>query len=403
MTDKADKALLPAGMSDVLAPDAAFEASVLDRLLADFSGHGYVRVDPPLIEFEESLLTGIGAGLAGQTFRLMDPESQKMMGVRADMTPQVARIASARLGHAPRPLRLSYAGQILRVRGSQLRPERQFTQAGAELIGAEGAAADTEVIVMAAGALGRLGVAGLSCDLGLPTLVPDFCRGGPAGDGGDPKLQARLRQALDRKDAAAVADLSGELGEDMAIQLAAMLAAAGPAADTLKTLGGLGLEGPARAGADLLGDVVDRVRASLPDLTMTIDPVENRGFEYHTGVTFTFFAKGVRGELGNGGRYQANGGTGGGAGDGKDGEAATGFTLFMDTVLRAVAPPEALPCVYLPVATAVKDAAKLRSEGWITVAGLEDAADAEAEAARLGCSHVVDGGKPREIKNPNKE
>ena len=126
MTDKADKALLPAGMSDVLAPHAQFEASVLEQLMEWFAGHGYDRVAPPLIEFEEALLTGIGAGLAGQTFRLMDLESQRMMGVRADMTPQIARIAAARLAKSPRPLRLSYAGSVLRVSGSQLRPERQF-------------------------------------------------------------------------------------------------------------------------------------------------------------------------------------------------------------------------------------------------------------------------------------
>ena len=150
MTDFSDKALLPAGLSDVLAPDAAFEASVLERLLDWFSRHGYDRVKPPLVEFEDGLLTGTGAGLSEQTFRLMDPVSQKMMGVRADITPQVARIAATRLTRAPRPLRLSYAGQVLRVRGSQLRPERQFTQAGAELIGASETAADAEVIQMAA-------------------------------------------------------------------------------------------------------------------------------------------------------------------------------------------------------------------------------------------------------------
>ena len=92
MSENADKGLLPAGLFDVLAPDAAFEASVLERLLADFAAHGFDRVAPPLIEFEDSLLTGIGAGLAEQTFRLMDPESQKMMGVRADMTPQVLEV-----------------------------------------------------------------------------------------------------------------------------------------------------------------------------------------------------------------------------------------------------------------------------------------------------------------------
>ncbi|MEE8351272.1 MAG: ATP phosphoribosyltransferase regulatory subunit, partial [Rhodospirillales bacterium] len=115
MTDKADKALLPAGLSDVLAPDAAFEASVLERLMACFAGHGYDRVEPPLIEFEECLLTGLGEGMGEQTFRIMDPESHKMMGVRADMTPQIARIAAARLSKTPRPLRLSYAGDVLRV------------------------------------------------------------------------------------------------------------------------------------------------------------------------------------------------------------------------------------------------------------------------------------------------
>jgi len=206
MTDNTDKGLLPAGLSDVLAPDAAFEASVLERLLADLAAHGFDRVAPPLIEFEDSLLTGIGAGLAEQTFRLMDPESQKMMGVRADMTPQVARIAARRLSKAPRPLRLSYAGQVLRVRGSQLRPERQFTQVGAELIGPDEAAADAEVIVLAAGALGNLDIADLSIDLGLPKLVAAVL--GNAGD--NSKSKARLRQALDRKDAAAVA----QLGDD---------------------------------------------------------------------------------------------------------------------------------------------------------------------------------------------
>ncbi|MCH7936114.1 MAG: ATP phosphoribosyltransferase regulatory subunit [Proteobacteria bacterium] len=390
MTNFADKGLLPAGFSDVLAPDAQFGASVLNRLLACFSGNGYDRVEPPLIEFEEGLLTGIGAGLAEQTFRLMDPESQRMMAVRADITPQVARIAQARLAKAPRPLRLSYAGQVLRVRGSQLRPERQFMQVGAELIGAAGPAADAEVIAMAAGALIELGVAELSCDLGLPALVPAV-----SGDA-EPSLRAKLRQALDRKDAAAVASLGGELGEALTETLAAMLSAAGPAAETLDALGGLGLEGDAEDGRKLLADVVDRVRAARPDLKLTIDPVENRGFEYHTGVTFTFFAKGVRGELGNGGRYAANGD------DANGGEPATGFTLFMDTVLRALPAPEPAPRVFLPAATPAEEAAKLRAEGWIAVAGLEEGADAETEAKRLACSHLLEGGKIKKIGKKKK-
>src|SRR5690606_22782545 len=141
----AEKALLPAGLRDILPPDAAFEAAAVGRVMACFAAHGYEQVKPPLIEFEDGLLAGPGAALAAETFRLMDPVSQRMMGVRADMTLQVARIAASRLRNLPRPLRLSYAGQVLRVAGSQLRPERQFGQAGVELIGAASAAADAEV------------------------------------------------------------------------------------------------------------------------------------------------------------------------------------------------------------------------------------------------------------------
>ena len=105
MTEFGDQALLPAGFQDVLPPQAAQEAAAIERLIACFAGHGYERVKPPLLEFEETILAGAGAAVAQQTFRLMDPVSQRMMGLRADMTPQVARIAATRLGQTPRPRR----------------------------------------------------------------------------------------------------------------------------------------------------------------------------------------------------------------------------------------------------------------------------------------------------------
>lgn len=128
MTDLERKALLPAGLRDILPPEAGFEAEICETLAADFGSHGYDRVKPPLVEFEDSLTSGAGAAVSADTFRLMDPVSQRMMGVRADMTTQVARIALTRLTDTPRPLRLSYTGEVLRVRGTQLRPERQFAQ-----------------------------------------------------------------------------------------------------------------------------------------------------------------------------------------------------------------------------------------------------------------------------------
>ena len=370
MDQENNKALLPAGLQDLLPPEAAREARVVESLQACFAAQGYERVKPPLIEFEEALLSGAGAALAHQTFRLMDPVSQRMMGLRADITTQVARIAASRLAAAPRPLRLCYAGQVLRIRGSQLRPERQFGQAGAELVGAETAAAEAEVILLAWEALAGLGVVGLSVDLTLPTLVP-----GLMAELG--LAQPELRHALDRKDAAEVERLAGADGA----ALVALLRATGPADEAVAALRRLTLPAEARQQIDRLEEVVALLAAAAPDLAVTVDPVEHRGFEYQTGLSFVVFAGGVRGELGRGGRYEIDGG--GGA------ESAIGVTLYMDTVLRAVPAEAPTGRLFLPAGTPAETARRLRGEGWVTLAGLDPKAEAKAEARRLGCSHVL--------------
>jgi ATP phosphoribosyltransferase regulatory subunit len=385
MTESGERALLPPGMNDLLPPNAAFEAATVESLIAAFAAQGYERVKPPLLEFEETLLGGVGISMAGQTFRLMDPISHRMLALRADMTLQIARIATTRLGHMARPLRLCYAGQVLQVSGSQLRSQRQVGQVGCELIGGHGAAADGEIITLAAQSLAALGVRGLSVDLNLPPLVPVICQ----EFGLDADQIGRLRAALDRKDAAGVTALGGPAAK----LLGALLAAAGPARKSLAVLSALDL--PAAAAQDVarLKEVAALVEAVAPDLKITIDPVENRGFEYHTGVTFVLFALGVRGELGRGGRYRA-GQTGNGSGMASPGEPSTGFTLFMDTVLQALPEPKPGRRLFVPYGIAATEAQRLRAEGWVTVAGLTpDAADAAAEARRLNCTHVLAAGK----------
>src|ERR1700746_987875 len=133
MNDAPHPALLPIGMHDLLPPEAESQAHRRAPRMTRLAAHGYERVKPPLVEFEETLFSGAVAAMATATFRTMDPISHRMIGVRADMTPQIARIAATRLGNAPRPLRLSYAGQVLRVTGSQIRPEPQSGQVGADL------------------------------------------------------------------------------------------------------------------------------------------------------------------------------------------------------------------------------------------------------------------------------
>lgn len=365
-------ALLPAGLRDQLPPHAEIEAASVGRLMAAFAGHGYQRVAPPMIEFEDGLLAGTGSSMSEQTFRLMDPDTQRMMGLRADMTPQVARIAGTRLVNAPRPLRLSYAGQCLRVRGNQLAPDRQILQAGIELIGPDSPAADAEIVVVGAEALAALGLNRVSFDLALPVLVPTLLEEA----GITASAAAKLTHALDRKDAAAVA----RHGESLAGILTGLLQAAGPLDTALNALASAPLPPRSAALAARLAATVQAIAARMPGLRLTLDPIECRSFRYHTGVTVTLYAPGRQEELGRGGRYLCGGD-----------EPATGLTLFPDAVLRA-APGRALaPRVFVPYGKTDAGAA-IRAAGFATIAGLAPVADDITEARRLLCTHILHDG-----------
>jgi ATP phosphoribosyltransferase regulatory subunit len=308
----------------------------------------------------------------------MDPDSQRMLGVRADTTPQVARIANTRLAGAPRPLRLSYAGQCLRVRGSHLAPDRQVAQAGIELIGSDAAEADAEIVLAGAEALAAIGLTHVSFDLTMPTMAGLLLD----SETFTPQSRAALAHALDRKDVAAVTALGGSL----AATLTALLLAAGEATPALKALSEAALPPEARALADRLAAVVAAIRARAPALRLTIDPLEFRGFRYHTGPCITVYALGHQQELGRGGRYVSG-----------EREPATGLTLFPDAILEVATSPALRPRLFLPHGCAAETAARFRHDGFATVSALDEpspggAPSHEDEARRLLCTHVMRDG-----------
>ena len=367
--------LLPAGLRDLLPPEAETEAAAVEAVMSVFTAHGYQRVKPPLLEYEDSLLAGSGGAVAEQTFRLMDPNTQRMMGVRADMTPQVARLAATRLRNAPRPLRLSYAGQCLRVRGTQLAPDRQVAQAGIELIGPDLPEADAEVVLVGAEALAAIGLTRVSIDLTLPAMTPallDSARCDLAG-------REHLVHALDRKDAAEVARYGGS----QAGLLTELLLTAGPADVALATLAAAPLPSAARALAERLTATVRAIHARAPELCLTLDPLEFRGFRYETGVCATVYALDRPEELGRGGRYLTG-----------NGEPATGLTLFPDAMLRAAPARQPRPRIYVPFGRPDAPFARLRGQGFATVSALFPAESPEADAHRLGCTHILRDGVP---------
>lgn len=377
MTDAATRALLPEGLHDTLAPRAELESAAVAGLLSCFASQGYEQIAPPLVEFEDSLLAGVGAAEGRRMFRLMDPASHRMMGVRTDMTTQVARVATTRLAAAHRPLRLCYAGQVLRVESGKLRSEREFGQAGIELIGTASTGAEAEVLLLAAEALRAVGATDFTVDLTVPTLVPAVA----AGLGLDAESTAVAREALDEKDMAGLSAFEGRARE----VLETLLLAGGEADKALDALFRLDLPGEAAALVEELRAMVGTLREASPELILTIDPGEYRNFEYHSGICFTAFDRNTSRELGRGGRYQVQGA--------KGAEPAVGFTVYVDSLLRALPEPRRAASVFVPAGIARDTAKQLRADGWRTVAGLDPVADDAAEARRLGCSHVYrDGG-----------
>ena len=363
--------LLPVGFRDRLAPAAERGAAIERSVLAVLSSHGYDRVDPPLAETERAL-----AGRSGTRtdhLRFTDPISQRTLALRTDMTTQIGRIAATRLADAPRPLRLCYAGQVLRLRSSQLRPERQLTQIGAEIVGSDEVAAAREVVGLAIEALQAAGVSGITMDFTLPDLVDRLAeKRYPL----DAETLAAVKVELDSKDAGGLAALGAH-------DYLPLISAAGPYHEALRKLEALDAGGA-------LASRLEGLRAiALPiadDIRLTLDPTERHGFEYQSWFGFTLYADGHVASLGRGGTYSLTREDGGE-------EPATGFSLYPDALAEANGTNEGPHRLFIPLDHDAATAARLRTEGWCTVAALSEADD----AAALGCSHRLEDSEPRSI------
>ncbi len=352
-------ALLPSGFVDLLPPEAGQEADAIAVLMEPFRAFGYERIKPPMAEFEDSLLApGPGASLAHETFRLMDPVSHRMMGVRSDITPQIARIASSRLAGEPRPLRLTYANDVLRTKASQQRTERQFCQVGCELIGAAGPEAEIEICMLALLGLKALGLENITIDLTIPGLTQNLFA---AYDIAEDK-RADIQEAIEKRAYDSIEKLEGPIADVMG----ALLGASGEADRALELL--TAIDGSKEMQDDIknLQTVCKGLKKALKetgleDIAVTIDPLESRGFEYHSAIGFTLFAKDVRGELGRGGRYDVR------FASEEKSETAAGFTLYMDTIRKALPGTPKKDVVNVPADESWASIRSMQKEGKIVV------------------------------------
>lgn len=365
--------LLPEGFRDRLPPQAEAAAKVARAMLDVMASNGYARVAPAIAEFESSLSARSGGATRNSLLRFTDPVSGHTLALRGDITVQVGRIATTRLAEAPRPLRLCYHGQVLRLRARQLRPEREVTQLGAELVGNDSVAAASEIVGVALDALEAAGVKDIIVDFTLPDLVETLAVEAlplPAD-----QIDA-VRSELDMKDAGGLS----ALGADAYLPL---LAATGPFAEAVEKLRAID------AGGALASRIagLQAIAASVGGrATITLDPTERHSFEYQNWFGFTLFAKGYTAALGRGGTYAIE------RPDGTH-EVATGFSLYPDPLIGMVADEAENRRLFLPAGTLPTKAAQMRADGWVTVAAL----DQGDNAASLDCGYILTNGRAEPV------
>lgn len=343
--------VLPDHIADVL-PSEARSIEELRRDLLDMArSYGYELVMPPLIEHLESLLTGTGEALDLQTFKLVDQLSGRMLGLRADTTPQVARI-DAHLLNRRGVTRLCYCGPVLHTRADRPHSTREPLQLGAEIFGHAGLEADLEILLLALDGLKKAQVPGVSVDLADARIVRSLLDGVALAPG----ALAPLQTALAHKDASALAALTRDFPAPSRDGLMALVGLYGGAAV---------LDEAARVLPDTpaIAQALSTLRwlaGHLEGTPVTFDLADLRGYAYYSGARFSVFAPGASDALVRGGRYDEVGAVFG------RNRPAAGFSLDLKELAAVAGRRPLRAAVRAPwgEATALRNAiAALRKDG----------------------------------------
>ncbi|MEO1817270.1 ATP phosphoribosyltransferase regulatory subunit [Pseudomonas sp.] len=378
-----DRWLLPDGIDEVLPREAVRIETARRQLLDLFSRWGYDLVITPHIEYLESLLTGAGHDLELQTFKMIDQLSGRMLGLRADITPQVARIDAHTLG-AEGPSRLCYCGSVLHTRPRALSTSRSLIQLGAELYGDASSASDIEVISLMLETLALCRVEGVHLDIGHVGIY----RGLIQAAGVDESTESALFDALQRKAADEVAELAGSLEQASLGAMLCSLVELSGGVEVLDRAHALldGAPESVMAALDDLAEVAQVLARNYPDVPLYFDLGELRGYHYHTGVVFAAFVPGLGQSVAQGGRYDDIGSDFGRA------RPATGFSTDLRFLVQRgqIVGADQASAIWAPYSAEAglqQAVAEQRAAGQRVIVALPGQAD--SEAVTHGCDRVL--------------
>ncbi|WP_372861979.1 ATP phosphoribosyltransferase regulatory subunit [Spongiibacter sp.] len=359
-----DRWLLPDGVEELL-PEQAEQVESLRRTLLDlYKRWGYELIIPPMLEYTESLLVGLGSDIDLLTFRVTDQLTGRLMGLRADMTPQAARIDAHSLKREG-PVRLCYAGSVLHTRPKKPLASRSPIQLGAELYGDNSQASELEIICLMLETLRVAGLSEITLDTGHVGVYQAVVNAAGLSD----EQEQRYFDILQRKAAAELDEFVDSLSvaQGIADQLRGLNALHG-GADVLDRGRQLFANiGAAVAAIDSLRELQQRLSERMPELKFYFDLAELRGFHYHTGLVFSALVSEHGQALASGGRYDDIGKVFG------RGRPAIGFSIDLKALISLVAPPAVAPGIFAPhsdAATQWSAIQALRDAGERVVAGL---------------------------------
>jgi len=334
----------PEGLEDLLPPQTQKLEFYRRQLMDGFNLSGYDLVLPPLAEFTDSLLTGTARHMAVDTCRFTDQESGRMMGVRADMTPQVARIVSNRLKASDSISRLCYAGEVLKTRNNKAKGSRSPIQVGAEIFGHSGIESDIEIIELMLESMQMLNLSNVKISLGHVGVVDELI----SLAGMNETQASNLIDIFERK---AIPEYEQFLAEttlpaEVSNAFNLLLSFCGDASTVIDQAKQhlSPISAVLKSAVDHLDSVVSYL-TTTQDALIHLDLADIRGYQYHTGIIFACYsANGFLQPIAKGGRYDNIGSDFGLA------LPATGFSLDLRTALDLLAPVEAAEkgCVYAP-------------------------------------------------------
>ena len=375
------KNLLPLGFKDILENEANLQFEYGKKLITNFASWGFSFIEPPIIEYEKTLFDNKNKFLDKKTLSFLDPLTKERISLRPDITTQLARIAEDRLFGLPKPLRLCYFGDVFRADKPKLSSDRQFKQAGIEIIGSKDLFADIEVITLSLDSLKKINFKKISLDINAPIILEKIFD--------DFKIslskRAELRKLVAKKNIKEILNFDKKLFDI----LKKIIDSSGPLKKNLKKIKNIKLgKNASLVMKDFIKICSLLLKINSEDYKISIDLLDHKGFEYYTGITFSIFCLNSSKEVCRGGRYLTS--------KNKDAVGST-FLLNQFLLIKNIIKKNKKRILISKNSIFENNLSKLRKKGWVTIQNIGDYND--KKIAKLhNCKFLYKNNKIKSLK-----